>query len=147
MSDPRASIQRAVAAPPPRATASALVTDVDLTAKSSVQLIGKAHGRMRCVNLSLSEPAAARLRQLVAERALTLGEVLMELVESAVVPQSGRSAGRAPQLRRNVRVVNVYALFTPAESADLSSRAAQAGRTVSDYADHAVRACELGRVC
>lgn len=139
MSDPRASIQRAVTSPPPRpAPSTAALLDPAVAATAS-QPIGKPHGRMRCVNLSLSEPAASRLRQLVAERGLTLGEVLMELVQSTVVPHSGRSAGRAPQLRRNVRLVNVYALLTPSESADLSSRAAQTGRTVSDFADHAVR--------
>jgi hypothetical protein len=139
MSDPRASIQRAVAAPPPRAAAPAPVAEAAPAATAVAQPIGKPHGRMRCVNLSLSEPAATRLRHLVAERGLTLGEVLMELVQSAVVPHSGRHAGRAPQLRRNVRLVNVYALLTPSESADLSCRAAQAGRTVSDYADQALR--------
>lgn len=138
MSDPRASIQRAVAAPPLRAMASASVLEAAPTATTVAQLIGKPHGRMRCVNLSLSEPAAARLRQLVVERGLTLGEVVMDLVQSAVVPHSGRRSGRAAQLRRNVRLVNVYALFTPEESADLSSRATQTARTVSDFADHVV---------
>jgi hypothetical protein len=64
--------------------------------------IGKPHGRMRCVNLSLSEPAAMNLRQLVAERGLTLGEVLVDLVRTVVVPHSGRRPGRAPQVRRNL---------------------------------------------
>lgn len=138
MSDPRASIQRAVAAPPPRPAAPpAPVLDTAASVAVAPQ-IGKPHGRMRCVNLSLSEPAALRLRQRVAERGLTLGEVLMELVEPAVVPHSGRRTGRSPQLRRNVRLINVYALFTPEESADLSSRASQAGRTVSDYVDQAL---------
>ena len=139
MSDPRASIQRAVAAPPLRAVTPASVIETAPTATTVAQLIGKPHGRMRCVNFSLSEPAAAKLRQLVVKRGLTLGEVLMELVQSAVVPHSGRRAGRPPQLRRNVRLVNVYALFTTAESAELRNRAEQTGRTVSDYADHAVR--------
>lgn len=98
-------------------------------------LIGKAHGRMRCVNLSLSERAAHRLRCLVAERDLTLGEALMELVQVAVISHSGRSRGRAPQLRRNRRLVSVYALLTPAESSVLRARAAEAGRSVSDYSD------------
>lgn len=139
MSDPRASIQRAVTAPPRRAVAPAAVAEPATITTTVVQPIGKPHGRMRCVNLSLGEPAAARLRELVAERGLTLGEVLMELVQSTVVPHSGRGAGRAPQLRRNVRLVNVYALLTPSESADLSSRAVQTRRTVSDYADHVLR--------
>ena len=138
MSDPRASIQRAVAAPPPRAVAPAPVAEAAPTATAVAQPIGKPHGRMRCVNLSLSEPAAARLRQLVTERGLTLGEVVMDLVQSTAVPHSGRRSGRAAQSRRNVRLVSVYALFTPAESADLSGRAAQTARTVSDYADHVV---------
>lgn len=139
MSDPRASIQRAVAAPPPRPlTPSAAIIEQAAIA-TVVRPIGKPHGRMRCVNLSLSESSAARLRRLVAERGLTLGEVLMELMQPAIVPHSGRRAGRAPHQRRNVRLVNVYALLTPAESADLSGRAMQAGRTVSDYADHVLQ--------
>lgn len=139
MSDPRASIQRAVAAPPARPSPSTAARLESAVAATVSQPIGKPHGRMRCVNLSLSEPAATKLRRLVAERGVTLGEVTMELVQAAAVPHSGRRAGRAPHLRRDVRLVNVYALFTPPESADLSSRANQAGRTVSDYVDHAVR--------
>lgn len=139
MSDPRASIQRAVAAPPPRQAAPpAPILDTATTVVVAPQ-IGKPHGRMRCVNLSLSEPAAMRLRQLVAESGLTLGEVLMESVQSAVVPHSGRRGGRSPQIRRGTRLVSVYALFTPSESADLSGRANQAGRTVSDFVDFAIR--------
>jgi hypothetical protein len=139
MSDPRASIQRAVAAPPARPAASTAAPLEPAVAKPVTQLIGKPHGRMRCVNISLSESAALRLRRVAAERSLTLGEALMESVQSAVVPHSDRRGDRAPQLRRNIRLVNVYALLTTSESADLSSRAARSGRTVSDYADCAVR--------
>lgn len=139
MSDPRASIHRAVAAPPPmRAAAHEPIVQAAPSAATLELPIGKPHGRMRCVNLSLSEAAAAALRQLVADRGTTLGEVLMDLVQTVVVPHSGRSPGRAPQQRRNLRLVNVYALLTPSESAELSRRSVQAGRTVSDYADRAV---------
>jgi hypothetical protein len=64
MSDPRASIQRAVTAPPPRIAASPAPVLNAVTAETAAQ-IGKPHGR-RCVNRVFSEPAAAR-RQLVAD--------------------------------------------------------------------------------
>ena len=58
MSDPRASIQRAVAAPPPRSAAPPVPAG---HAAEAARLIGKPHGRMRCVNLSLTPEAKVAL--------------------------------------------------------------------------------------
>jgi len=70
---------------------------------------------------------------------LTIGEVLVDAVQSASVSVSDRSIGRSPRLRRNLRLVNVYALLTPSEAANLRDRAMVAGRSVSDYVDCVIR--------
>ena len=116
MSDPRASIQRAVTAPPSRTMApSAPVHDSATTAIVALQ-IGKPHGRMRCVNLSLPVDAAVALRRATADRASTLGEVLIDIVRSVQVPTAGRAEGRSPCIRRATPTANVDCLPMPGGS-------------------------------
>ena len=139
MSDPRASIQRAVTAPPPRIAASAAPVLDAVKAETAAQ-IGKPHGRMRCVNLSLPVDAAVALRRATADRASTLGEVLIDIVRSVQVPTAGRAEGRSPCIRRATPTANVYVLLTQSEAGELGSLASQARRTVSDFAGVAIAA-------
>jgi len=100
--------------------------------------IGKRHGRMRCVNLSLSTDAAQTLRQLTQQRELTLGETLLDILSDADVPTRVLRNGRQPTPRRHLSTTNVYVLLTDTEATDLHTRAAKAGRTISDYTDLAI---------
>jgi len=141
MSDPRASIQRAVAAPParPAPSTAALLEPAASAPAVTTQLIGKPHGRMRCVNLSLPVEAAEALRDETARRDSTLGEVLIDIARKALVPAAARAVGRKPFTRRTGQTSNVYVLLTPAEALDLGLLAQQSGRSVSDFAGMAVR--------
>ena len=143
MSNPRASIQRAVTPPPARAGSAAMADETDdLPAIAAVtptaRPIGKPHGRMRCVNLCLSTPAAQKLRQHTQQRELTLGETLMEIVNDSAVPRRLLRNGRQPTPRRHLSTTNVYVLLTETEATDLRTRATAAGRTISDYTDLAI---------
>lgn len=143
MSNPRASIQRVVAAPPAPSSLAAATVVIDRPVEAAQSTaterpIGKAHGRMRCVNVGLSTESATRLRQAAAQQGLTLGEMLMDFVRAADVPLRTLRDGRQPTSRRHVTTTNVYVLLTEAEAADLRELAACAGRTVSDYVDLAI---------
>ena len=133
MSDPRALIQRAVTAPPTKPTASQRVND-----ETGPRLIGKAHGRMRCVNLSLTPPARDQLYITAAAHALTLGEALMRIVADATVEPSGRAPDRSGPARKGIQRTFVYVLLTPSEATKLSANALSSGRSVSDYASKAL---------
>ena len=113
MSNPRASIQRAVTAPPAEAGAASTVMSpthgID-EGKPARALIGKAHGRMRSVNLCLPIEAAETLRRLTAERESTLGEVLIDIVRHVQVPATQRADGRRPSARRHTLTSSVYVL-------------------------------------
>ena len=151
MSNPRASIQRAVTGPPTVTSANGGTASVvaagrpavdGAPAKAPARQIGKAHGRMRCVNLCLSTTAAEQLRRLAKHRDLTLGEALTEVVSGAVVPTRPLRNGRQPTQRRRVPTANVYVLLTETEATDLCARATNAGRTISDYTDLAISATQ-----
>lgn len=132
MSDPRASITRTVLAPPnPTAVASPATPAV--SAIDEVRLIGKPHGRMRCVNLSLTPEAKAALYERAAVDNVTLGEALMDLVSRAEVPARQRRPDRAATMRRGVQTVSVFVLLTPGEAREIVSKAEASGRSVSDY--------------
>ena len=105
--------------------------------------IGKPHGRLRCVNVCLTTESAVRLREFTALRHLTLGEALMEVVTAAMVPGRTLRQGRQPAPRRQMSTANVYVLLTAAEATELRDRAANAGRTISDYADLAIAGAAL----
>jgi len=107
-------------------------------AGASARQIGKAHGRMRCVNLCLSAASAQKLRQLARQREFTLGEALIEVVSDAVVPTRALRHGRQPATRRHLSTTNVYILLTETEAAGLRTKASNAGRTISDYTDLAI---------
>lgn len=141
MSNPRASIQRAVAPPPGAVVVSEQrpVGTID-AAERPARPIGKQHGRMRSVNLSLPSEAADALRQETVRRGSTLGEVLMDLVRAANVPTAARAEGRGPVVRRETSTKNTYVLLTPQEATELSARASRSNRTVSDLAGLAVQA-------
>ena len=132
MSDPRALIQRAVTAPPTRQPVRH-AADVE-----ERKLIGKAHGRMRCVNLSLTPPARDRLYAAAEHQALTLGEALMTIVDEAIVESSGRAPDRAGPARTGIQRTFVYVLLTPSEATKLAANALSSGRSVSDYASKAL---------
>lgn len=143
MSNPRASIQRVVAAPPATSSLAPATVVVDRPVEpapstATERPIGKAHGRMRCVNVGLSTESAARLREAAAQQGLTLGEMLMDFVRTADVPARTLRDGRQPTPRRHVVTMNVYVLLTEAEAAELRGRAVYAGRTISDFADLAI---------
>ena len=138
MSDPRASIQRAVAAPPPRAAAPAPVAEAAPAATAVAQPIGKPHGRMRCVNLSLTREAKAALYAQADADGTTLGEALMDLAARAEVPGRRRRPDRAATMRRGVETVSVFVLLTPSEARHIVTRAEATGRSVSDYVSTAI---------
>ena len=143
MSNPRASIQRVVAPPPIPSSVPAATVVIDRPVEpaqstAAVRPIGKAHGRMRCVNVGLSTESATRLREAAAQQDLTLGEMLMDFVRTADVPARTFRDGRQPTPRRHVATMNVYVLLTEAEAAALRSRAIGSGRTTSDFADLAI---------
>ena len=133
MSDPRAVISRTVLAPPASAAAA-----TPTAAEPDLQLIGKPHGRMRCVNLSLTTDAKQALYAKAAHEGLTLGEALMEVIDHTTVPPTRRRPGRQSQLRRGVTTTSAYVLLVPAEAAALVARATAAGRSVSDYVSQAL---------
>ena len=136
MSDPRASISRTVLAPPiaPSSPAEAGAE----SSRGGVKLIGKQHGRMRCVNLSLTAEAKETLYSRSVRDGVTLGEALMDALDQSSVPATARRPGRQNQLRRGVATVSVYVLLVPAEATDLLVRADRAGRSISDYASRAL---------
>jgi hypothetical protein len=132
VSDPRASIARTVLAPHvPVSAPPAPVGASD--ALEGVRLIGKPHGRMRCVNLSLTPEAKERLYARATAEGVTLGEALMDLVGHATVRPLSRRPGRNPSLRRGVSTTSVFVLLTCEEASDISQRAAGSGRSVSDF--------------
>lgn len=140
MSNPRASIQRAVTAPPtPASNAAGFLGSVFVAEpRRTPAPIGKAHGRMRSINLSLTTQAAAQLRRTAADRNLTLGETLVDVIRASNVSHRPHRDGRQPALRRHLSTTNVYVLLTEPEAADLRDRAAASGRSISDYADLAI---------
>lgn len=135
MSDPRAVISRTVLAPPTPAAKATLTT---AAVEPDMRLIGKPHGRMRCVNLSLTIEAKQALYAKAHKDGLTLGEALMDVVDQSSVPATRRRPGRQGQLRRGVTTTSVYVLLVPAEAADLVARSNAAGRSVSDYVSRAL---------
>jgi len=139
MSDPRANIARTVLAPPAPVAAAPPTERLGPGAVvEDVKLIGKAHGRMRCVNLSLTHDAREALYARAATDGVSLGEALMELVAHADVQTRQRRPGREPGMRRGVQTVSVFVLLTPSEAREVVSRAEAAGRSVSDYASSAL---------
>lgn len=139
MSDPRAAITRSVLAPPksaaprPPTERSSGVERVE-----EVRLIGKPHGRMRCVNLSLTLEAKQALYARAEAEDVSLGEALMDLIGVAAVAVKPRRRDRTAASRRGVTTVSVFVLLTPGEARELVSRADRSGRSVSDYASRAV---------
>lgn len=140
MSNPRASIRRAVTAPPTTALVPSIgvaVAGASIEGRAATpRPIGKQHGRMRSVNLSLSVQAARLLRQRTTELDSTLGEVLIDLVRTATIDPAPRADGRRPAVRRNQATVNVYVLLTPKEADELQDSARRSGRSTSDFASH-----------
>lgn len=136
MSDPRASISRTVLAPP--IASSSTPEPGAESGRIGVKLIGKQHGRMRCVNLSLTIQAKDALYSRAERDGLTLGEALMDALEQSSVPSADRRPGRRTQLRRGVATTSVYVLLVPTEATDLVERASTAGRSVSDYVSRAL---------
>ena len=138
MSDPRAAITRTVLAPPPPASRPPQAThQTPRPAEEQPSLIGKPHGRMRSVNLALTEEARAALYSRAAEHSVTLGEALMDAIEASSVSTARWRGGRAEQ-RKGVRTSIAYVLLTNAEAMALAARATAAGRTLSDYASVAL---------
>lgn len=140
MSDPRASIHRTVAAPPtpvPRPSSTS-ARSADMSVGDEVRLIGKPHGRMRCVNLSLTREAKAALYAQADADGTTLGEALMDLAARAEVPGRRRRPDRAATMRRGVETVSVFVLLTPSEARHIVTRAEATGRSVSDYVSTAI---------
>lgn len=139
MSDPRAAITRSVLAPPktaaPRPPGQ---SSSGVERGEEVRLIGKPHGRMRCVNLSLTLEAKQALYARAEGENVSLGEALMDLIAHATVAASPRRADRAATSRRGVTTVSVFVLLTPGEAREIVSKAERSGRSVSDYASRAV---------
>lgn len=139
MSDPRASIARTVLAPPPSPAVAApaspaTVPDVEET----VRLIGKPHGRMRCVNLRLTPEAKEALYAQAHADGVTLGEALMDLVAHASVRPRTHRPGRSAVMRRGVDIRSVFVLLTADEAREVVTRASATGRSVSDYVSTAI---------
>ncbi len=137
MSDPRASITRTVLAPPTPTAATPITSSAAIVAEE-MRLIGKQHGRMRCVNLSLTVDAKTTLYERAAADGVTLGEALMDLVARADVPARQRRPNRSAAMRRGLQTVSVSVLLTPGEARVIVSKAEASGRSVSDYATCAV---------
>ncbi len=140
MSDPRASITRTVLAPPKPTTASlpGVTPTTAAGAAEEVKLIGKRHGRMRSVNLSLTQEAKDILYTRAEADGTTLGEALMDLIAHADVPAKRRRPDRATTMRRGVRTVSVFVLLTPAEAREVVASSSAAGRSVSDFVSAAI---------
>jgi len=107
-------------------------------AVEEVRQIGKAHGRMRCVNLSLTSEAKDALYAAAESDGVTLGEALMDLIAQAEVAARRKRPDRAAGMRRGIRTVSAFVLLTPSEARELVSKAEASGRSVSDYASQAV---------
>ena len=129
MSDPRGAIARTVMAPPPASSPKPFVSG------PVPRLVGKVHGRMRCVNLSLTLAARDELYARSQRDSVTLGEALLDALDEAA-PSSiaARRPGRAVTVRRGIVVLPVYVLLTPAEAANLASEADRSQRSMSDFA-------------
>ena len=136
MSDPRASIIRTVHAPPIPGAAAQRATPAEVV--EDVGLIGKPHGRMRCVNLSLTLEAREVLYARANADGVSLGEALMDLVAPASVRTRQCRPGRSAGMRRGVQTVSVFALLTPDEAREIKRRATEVGRSVSDFTSVAV---------
>lgn len=150
MSDPRANITRTVIAPtaPPPAPPSQPSTRPPASL-SEGRLIGKRHGNMRSVGLTLSRPASDAIYRIVEERAITLGEALVEAVQRFTTHSSlGRrlgaaiGSGRGPRMRRGLETRTVYVLLTPPEARWISNLAAERNCTVSDLASQGLAIAE-----
>lgn len=140
MSDPRASITRSVLAPPRSAAPRPPVQSSSSSGErvEEVRLIGKPHGRMRCVNLSLTPEAKQALYARAEAERITLGEALMDLAAQTAVAVKSRRLDRTAASRRGVPTVSVFVLLTPGEAREIVSKAERSGRSVSDYASRAV---------
>ena len=140
MSDPREIIARTVMAPPPASS-----REVALRAAMS-RPIGKAHGRMRCVNLSLTPAAREELYARSLRDSITLGEALMDALEEAGPSCiAARRPGRSAAVRRGVVVSPVYVLLTPAEATNLAAEADRSQRSMSDFASRLLCNCSAKR--
>ena len=137
MSDPRASITRSVLAPP-RTGSAQVVAPATRAPVEAVRLIGKPHGRMRCVNLSLTPDARQALYARAETECVTLGEALMSLVAHAKVATMLRRPDRAVANRRGVQTVSVYVLLTPGEAREILAKSEASRRSVSDFATSAL---------
>lgn len=129
MSDPREVIARTVMAPPPASSPSRVLPT------PATRLIGKAHGRMRCINLSLTADARQELYARARRDSITLGEALVDALDASVDSDVATlRPGRAATARRGVFVTPVYVLLTPAEAANLAALASRSQRSISDFA-------------
>lgn len=130
MSDPRAVIKRAVAPPPsPRQDAGPAPAALQPAGRQ----IGKAHGRMRCVNLALTPEAKRVLYEAAETQRVSLGEALVELVQSAHVQPAPERGGRSPAQRRGLTTTAVFVLLTPTEASTLADAAADVGHSLSSF--------------
>ena len=135
MSDPREVIYRTVLPPPPQSTPA-------MPNVASAELIGKIHGRLRCVNLSLTQAARDELYIRARRDSITLGEAMMDALDEAGEDcPTARRPGRTAAVRRGVDVRPVYVLLTPAEAAHLAAQAHQSRRSISDFASRVLVSC------
>ncbi|CAB4557352.1 MAG: hypothetical protein ACK5CE_03855 [Actinomycetes bacterium] len=149
MSDPRATITRTVVGPTSPPTASTITTTAVPSAPIiEGRLIGKRHGNMRSVGLTLSRTAADHIYALAKTHDITLGEALIHslrraAIETHVDDAFRRSPGdptttRGPRMRRGLDARTVYVLLTPDEARWISNLATERNCTVSDLATRSI---------
>lgn len=149
MSDPRATITRTVIGPTPPMIEGASPRPQQGPAPTAAgRLIGKRHGNMRSVGLTLSRTAADEIYRLAKSEDITLGEVLVlaaqrSLSSSLPAGSAGPVAteavrARGPRMRRGLDTRTVYVLLTPDEARWISQLAAERNCTVSDLATRCI---------